>query len=330
MSDVEALLTAVSEDQPAGPDLSDSSSRLAIESNFERSFDDSGEDAAEASWSSVIRDIKAQLAETKDIWLPVYLMRAGARAGRLDIIGEGAAILAGLVEHYWDSMHPSLEEWGLQSRITPCLSLSKIADFLGPLRRTVLIAHPRLGSYSGADFERFEQNGDAEADFGQFLAAMNDIDRGELVSALATVEQIKADLRRADAGFMERANGEGPNFEATYAALDGLRRSVASYAGGGDVEDEAGSDEPGIPDGGTGSESPVGNWSAGRIENRDDVLRALDSIADYYRRKEPSSPVPVALLRARQWVTLDFLSILDDISPGSIEDAKRVLVFGRE
>jgi len=57
------------------------------------------------------------------------------------------------------------------------------------------------------------------------------------------------------------------------------------------------------------------------------VVRALDAIADYYRRKEPSSPVPVVLKRAREWVSLDFLTILQDIVPNGMDDARRILVF---
>lgn len=329
MRDVENLLAPVSDDQPAGPDMSASNERMAIEAPFERSFDGGGDE--EANWSAVIRDITAQLGETKDIWLPVYMMRAGALAGRLAVVADGAALLARMVERYWDNMHPDLEEWGLQSRITPCHALSRVAEFLGPLRRTVLVEHPRLGAYSGADFERFEQNGDAEPDFGNFLRAMNDIEPELLTDALAMLESIKADLKLADTLFMEKCGGQGPNFQTTYETLDALRRSVASYAGAdataeelaAQAETEAGESE-------SAARGPAYGGLSGRVESRDDVLKAFDAIADYYRRKEPSSPIPVALQRARQWVTLDFLAILDDIAPNSIDDAKRVLVFGRE
>ena len=46
----------------------------------------------------------------------------------------------------------------------------------------------------------------------------------------------------------------------------------------------------------------------------------------YYARHEPASPVPLALKRARAWVTLDFLTVLQDIAPDSLSDARRVLM----
>ena len=80
------------------------------------------------------------------------------------------------------------------------------------------------------------------------------------------------------------------------------------------------------PDAGSGG----GPRIAGRVESREDVVKALDAIADYYRRREPTSPVPAALQRVREWVNLDFLALLEDIAPNSLDEAKRVLVTQRK
>jgi type VI secretion system protein ImpA len=61
------------------------------------------------------------------------------------------------------------------------------------------------------------------------------------------------------------------------------------------------------------------------IESRADVIRAIEAIVDYYSRHEPGSPIPLVLDRAKAWVNMDFLSILNDINPSGAEDAKRVL-----
>ena len=84
--------------------------------------------------------------------------------------------------------------------------------------------------------------------------------------------------------------------------------------------------------GGEASSGGGGPRIGGRVETREDVvIKALDAIADYYRRKEPTSPVPTVLQRAREWVNLDFLTILEDIAPGALDEArKRVLVSQRK
>ena len=335
LADLDKYLEPISDDAPSGPDLSYDTERGTIESAFESSFSDDGA-AGDVNWSGIIAEINGQLDKTRDIWLPVYLMRAGAQAGKLALIADGAELLAGYVERFWDSVHPQLDELGLPGRVTPCASLARVTEFLGPLKRTVIVAHPRLGSYSGADFERFAQNGEAESDFGMFQVAMRGdpdknvepVSQEDLVAAVETLERIKAALKRTDAAFAEQTGGDGPNFKPTYELLDQIRRAVSVYAGvsASEAEDAgeetAGDDEPRTSSGGASA--------PGRIDSRDDVVRALDAIADYYRRKEPSSPVPVMLQRVRHWVTLDFLAILEDIAPGSMDDAKRVLVFKQE
>ena len=335
LADLDKYLEPISDDAPSGPDLSYDTERGTIESAFESSFSDEG-GSGDVNWTGIIADINGQLDKTRDIWLPVYLMRAAAQAGKLDLVADGAELLAGYVERFWDSVHPQLDELGLPGRITPCASLARVTEFLGPLKRTVIVAHPRLGSYSGADFERFAQNGDAESDYGMFQVAMRGdpgknvepVPQEDLVAAVERLERIKTALKRTDAAFAEQTSGDGPNFQPTYELLDQIRRAVAAYAGTGAEEAEAADDEDAAshdePRASGGASAP------GRIDSRDDVVRAMDAIADYYRRKEPSSPVPVMLQRVRQWVTLDFLAILEDIAPGSMDDAKRVLVFKQE
>jgi len=54
-----------------------------------------------------------------------------------------------------------------------------------------------------------------------------------------------------------------------------------------------------------------GGESGATFDTRDDVLRALDEVLAFYRVREPSSPVPVVLARARTLVPLDFDGVLD-------------------
>ena len=64
----------------------------------------------------------------------------------------------------------------------------------------------------------------------------------------------------------------------------------------------------------------------GDIASREDVMRMLDKICDYFSRYEPSSPVPFLLKRAKNLVTKDFMEIMLDLAPGGTEQAN--LIFG--
>ena len=56
------------------------------------------------------------------------------------------------------------------------------------------------------------------------------------------------------------------------------------------------------------------------------VIRTLDKICDYYKRYEPSSPVPFMLKRAKKLVTMDFVELLRDLAPNATEQTD--LIFG--
>jgi type VI secretion system ImpA family protein len=328
--ELEELLAPVSEEDPCGPDLAYDPERSQLELAFETSvsIDPSGEVAAgaEIDWRPVIAQIEAQSARTKDIWLAVYLCRAGARSGRLDVVETGAKYLAGLVDRYWEKLHPQIEEYGFQGRKGPCESLTRRGEFLIPLENVPLLEHPRLGRYSGADFERFRASADAEG-YGLFRAALDETSDEGLQAIAARIDAITAAFHQADAVLTANAEGDtSANFQPTYELLAQMKRAVQSFVKTPAAAEEA-ADSEASP--GAAPEAPAGPRIAGRVDSREDVIKALDAIADYYRRREPSSPVPAILQRAREWVDLDFLALIEDIAPNALDDARRILVSAR-
>ena len=328
--DIEALTAALSEDNPSGPDLSYDAERQEIEEAFDRSGSDDAETASDTDWRAIIRKITSQAELTRDLWLPIYLMRAGANIGSLETVDDGAQLLAGLFEQQWPTVHPQLDDYGFQGRKGPCESLTRISEFLAPLRRVVLLEHSRLGSYSGADFERFRTNGDSESGYGMFRALLAETDDEALGEIVARLDGIADAIRRADAVLVVNAGSDtGTNFQPTYDALGEMKRAVASFMRTASPSAEGSDAEGGGDYGNADDDSGGGGSIGGRVNSRADVVRALDAITDYYSRKEPGSPVPLALRRARDWVNLDFLTVLEDIAPNSLDEARRVLVSGR-
>ena len=314
------LLAPVSIDLPAGADLAYDGERQEIEGAFEQA----SQGGVDIDWRDTVRLIEDQSRRTKDIWLAVYLARAGARLGRLETVETGCAMLAGLFGRYWTEVHPTIEEYGLQGRKGPCESLTRIGEFLGPLRRTVLVEHSRLGSFTGEDFERFADQGDAAEGYGLFRAVLNDTPVETLAAAVTRLDAIRDAIRAADTVLTEQAaavGDTGTNFSPTYEAIETIRGAIAPHAGR-DVEPA----EATAADGAVAPDAPARGGTPGRVESRDDVVRAIDAIADYYQRREPSSPVPVALRRVRGWVAMDFMAILRDIAPNSLNDVGTVLL----
>jgi type VI secretion system protein ImpA len=61
---------------------------------------------------------------------------------------------------------------------------------------------------------------------------------------------------------------------------------------------------------------------SGGVHSRDDVLKALNKVLEYYGVYEPSSPVPMLIRRAQRLVTMDFVDIIRDLSPSAIDQLR--------
>jgi type VI secretion system protein ImpA len=58
------------------------------------------------------------------------------------------------------------------------------------------------------------------------------------------------------------------------------------------------------------------------VTSRDEVVRQLDRLCEYYRRYEPSSPLPLLLQRAKRLVAKDFMEIIRDLTPSGLPEAE--------
>lgn len=330
--DVAALVAPLDDASPSGPDLGYDDGRVAIEAAFERSIsvDTAAEDDA-TDWRQVIARILAQAEQTRDLWLPVYLMRAAAASRQFDLVVDGAELLAGLVEERWPDVHPQLDEYGFIGRKTPCESLTRLGDFLGPLARVPLIEHPRLGRFSGEDLIRFADQGAGADGYGMFRRVIDDMAPEELEATLDRVDALATALRRTDGVMTANAEGDtATNFKPTYDLLGAIRAALAAHVPGAQpaaspAGTEPVADQAGTPVAALAGAAPAGEGFTGAIRNRQDVIRAIDAIGAYYAAVEPGSPVPLALARARDWIGLDFMAVLQDIAPNAIGEASVVL-----
>ncbi len=319
--DLDLLLAPVSEAQPTGPDLADSEDRMDIERAFATTG--SGEGGGSApDWLDILNKIAAQSEKTKDIWLAAYLMRAGAGSGKLEVVATGAEYLAGLVEKYWDHLHPLPTDEDFSGRANACEALRRNPEFLAPLRRMTLISGG-LGKYTGLDIERFAAKGNAEDSYVKFGMAMEEAGKKRISGLIELLDRIRDGIRRADMVLKDKAGWSSDGFKLAYETLAKLRAGLVPY--GEPEAKEAGGDEQPAGSGEVPEPGPGGARISGRVESRADVVTAIDAIVAYYQRSEPNSPMPMIMTRARAWVSMDFLAILQDIAPNSLSEVRTVL-----
>jgi type VI secretion system protein ImpA len=323
--DVAQLLAPITEQDPCGPDLDYDPARTKLNEVFSVSFSEEARGGSGSGqtqdWDAVTSDILKLFTRTKDVALAVYLCRAAAFAQRLDVVEAGAETLHGLLETYWDSVHPIIEEANSPVRRTACESLARTRQFLGPLVRIPLLRHARLGPITGEDLIRANEAGEGEPEYARIKAIVADAGDAPLKDASERIARIGSALKAANAILLDRCGPEGCiDFQPISDLLLRLQKSLAPFVHGGE-QLPSGDEAPAVAPADKAAISPSG----AALRTRDDVVKAIDKICEYYRSREPASPIPLLMERAKSWVPMSFLEVLADISPDNLAEARRIL-----
>lgn len=337
--DIQALLAPVDGDAPCGPDLEYDSAFLALERKAavraEQVVGDSVIEAEEPDWPAIETMALALFPRTLDLRVAMRLCAAWTRMRGVPGWADGLALARGLVETYWDSVHPQLDaedDDDPTARVNAVVGLSDPLGMLGMLRTTAFVQSPRLGRYSLRDLRLATgvltaADGTATPSLAEIEACCLDCAQDDLEATLQGLRQAMQDARAIDEGFTSRIGTLAPDFRLLLADLRELEGFVARQwalrTGQGEGEGaavDAAAEDAGNPAGGGGGQAVA----SGRIAGPADVQRRLDEICDYYARSEPSSPVPLLLRRARRLVGCNFIDLLRDLAPGGMEELERV------
>jgi type VI secretion system protein ImpA len=112
-------------------------------------------------------------------------------------------------------------------------------------------------------------------------------------------------------------------FDALAGTLKDLQKAVAPFAGSATSSSDA-LTANGEAESGSSQAAGAGSSISGEVRSREDVVRVIDQICDFFRRAEPSSPVPLLLQRARRLVNLDFVELMNDLAPESLTQIRNI------
>jgi type VI secretion system protein ImpA len=319
-----------SDDAPSGEDLEYdplfTALELAGKPGEERQEGDKILPAEDPDWSDVEDKAVAVLAESHDLRAAVYYGRAVLYSDGLSGLDLITTYIVGLLEQYWDTCHPQLDEddGDPTMRINAIQGLAGSDQVIKSLRRTSLTASRMFGKMSLRDMEIADgtivapDDMDGVPDSSAISAAFQDSDADELQAMLAAAISIRSNAKRIEEIFNEQTPGQGPTLDELVKTTDAIIKRLTDAVGGdgtdaGDGETVDG--QPGEVPQSAGRGAPI----SGNINSPADVSVALDKIIGYYKRAEPSSPVPILLERAKKLVGADFLTIMNDMAPRGLE-----------
>ena len=338
MKTIEELLAPVSDELPCGEDLDESLEFDTLRAAFDDDFPiDTGmttlaegeKRAAPVNWSELFDNIETLCGQTKDLYLAVSYARCGIVRGDPDIVDQGLQFAARLLEEHWDTVHPVVDDPGGRLRGPLFEDLARRGAFAMPFLGMPLVLGNR-GSLKGEQLLDVHENGASSNDFPMVRGTLDQLDDEGKAAVATQLASMRDAINRIEAVLREKNVSGRPDFGTLRDTLGMVEEAYLALAGL--AEPEADDEEPGAEDAAADAEVSTGGGAAfgGAVKSRDDVLKALTAIEQYYTRAEPGHPMRLAMGRLRSWVGKDFMEILEDIAPRSLDEVKSVLLERRD
>ncbi|HEY5910486.1 MAG TPA: type VI secretion system protein TssA [Verrucomicrobiae bacterium] len=332
---IEALLKPVSAEQPCGPDLSydgrfDELETL-LKGKREIDIGNIKRPAEPPDWRELQQKAAAFLKDSKHLRIAMMFCCSLLQTRGLAGFRDGLQLLHGLVEKYWGALYPLLDpednndptaRLNMLSALTaPRGSVTGWMTFMDYLHTTAL-CQPR-----GAAAVTFEQIQNAKlgqtspegaAPQGPTLAALTPVLRAGAAQIAESHGCLKEALEAVQG--MDRyltstlSAGKTMSFDELEKTLQAMLTALQPYlpVPGGDGGETA--EAASTPEASTVESPGSGIVISGSIRSREDVVKALEKICQYYDQVEPGSPVPYLLRRAQKLANMNFVQAVQELN----------------
>jgi len=327
---IEALLSPVAGDNPAGEDLAYSA--LFDQIREARRSDDPALSQGDweqtlktAEWPRVIRLCEAAFTEeSKDLQLLVWLAEAWVRQHGISRLSDGLALLNGWTARFWQNGYPELDMQDPDERVG---KLEWLNQQLSAAIRSAPLLKPEFGGYSWQAWQESREvdnlglknpeardaavaEGKLAGETFEKAATQSGVNwfsglHDQLVKALDEYEKLEQQI---DALLGQQAPSLVEIRNALYACQDLVLR-YRKQNGGSAIATPAA-----LPEGPSAmtqeSKSPSLQHASpavsfdGQIRNREQAVQMLGEVARYFRAHDPHSPVSLLAERAARWAEM--------------------------
>lgn len=337
--DIESLLTEISPDALCGENLEYDADFMAMEqaatATPEKQFGSTIIPEEPANWTDVIKLGEKLLSRTKDLRIMVLLTQAYTELYGINGYLKGITIVSQSLERYWQDIHPQLEfdgEYDPLFRVNVLSRLSDKGDIIGSLRSSTLIKDVS-GEINLRDACSLIDGTKQECETypGGRIRLLNELSNNENLQNLrnathqiATIQNILqtklSDIILPDFSQLLRMF----NMLIDSAGIDTTSNNISQHENGtlSAVQDNT------IPSTASQNNSdPITtqNWRASHIQTREDAVLMLDKVKEYFTHYEPSHPAPIMIDRIQRLITMDFMQIINDLSPSSLGEIGSIL-----
>lgn len=282
------------------------------------------------AWPQVREQAEALFELTRDLRVALLWARSVIYTDGIEGLAVGLALLNGLLENFWDDVHPrpDPDDGDTFARVSLLSSLNALDGLLGDVRQVPIIRDRRLGGLRLRDVEialgKLEARPDDETyTVGQVEGMLSE--HPELLERIRAACTAAADALQALRRLMDDRFGTSAVEVKALAGLLANLKSVIPAEGGEDAAEPAEQSSSDDTDTAPAARSNAGGGLPGRIENRREAVRAINLICDYLERVEPTNPAQLLLRRAERLIDKNFIQLVRDLAPEAVAEVARIL-----
>lgn len=334
--DLERLLAPLSAEHPCGEELDD----FVFSPNFgelerlaagreEQVMGDEVIPAEEPDWRAVREKALALFDEAKSLRVAVFLTKAITAREGLAGMAAGLELIRAMLDQYWNEVDPLVEDDDATERMHTLGELGSQEGFIKLVRKVLLVSSQAIGKFTIRDYliasERLSvPSGETAPDVSSINQALMDTPLEDLQQTLEMLDVSMEHARAIESTFNSQVGAaDQMSFDDLIrlgrdvrpGLQDALERRGIAAGDGAVSEGEA---EAG------GAAPQQAAMVPGEIRSREDVIKMLDRITEYFNKHEPSSPVPLLMQRAKRLVSQDFTSIMKDLAPDGLKQLELV------
>ena len=340
---IEDMLREVSSDEPCGPNLEYDPEFLALEKEIqgrpEVQYGDSITPAVPPEWKLVKKTALELLKRSRDLRVVGSLLRASLALHGVVGFAEVLQLIQRLISERWDCVHPQLDpddEMDPMLRINSLAILNEFNTTIKELKEASLVVLPGLGPLTlrGLEFSLGEvptPEGVEKVSVSSLSLAISDLDPALFSKTLNALTQAYDSVIGIEKILMQRVGAsQALSFDLLSKNLKRGRdffvecNRQLNGVDSDSVGSENGDSSTAVSLSGDGRASTTRQQITGEILTRDDVASMIDKICTYYQKYEPSSPVPLVLLRAKRLVKKNFFEIMEDLAPDGLHQVTMV------
>lgn len=284
-----------------------------------------------AEWRPIFEQVPGILKQqSKDIEYVAWFIEAACRLYGFKGLCFGFTLATELVERYWDTIYPTPEPNDLAERIAPLIGLNGIeseGSLIHPIRTIPItdggVIYSTWQYEQALDTSRLDKD-KQEKRFDSGSVSLEDVEHSIRETSDSFFIELDRDVQDAIAAFsklsaaMDAAmSGEPQPTSYIRKALEACALQISAITAPiiaknkANLEQEQHHEKEQHSD--TNDHSTTSSGVDGQLNSRAQAINNLETIADFFRRTEPHSPMSYAIEQVIRWSDLSLPELLQEL-----------------